>query len=119
MTLECVLAAGGLPVLVTALGHEPPSPPAEVELEDAVAAAREAEVAIVVVGTGDEIESEAFDRTTLALPWNQDELVRRVAEVNPNTVVVVNTGAPVLMPWRDRVPAILQAWSAVRRWTSR
>lgn len=110
VTLEHTIAAGDLPVVVAALGHQAPSPPAEAELEDAVAAAREAEVAIVVVGTGDEIESEAFDRSTLALPWNQDELVRRVAEVNPNTVVVVNAGAPVLMPWRDQVPAIVQAW---------
>ncbi|HEX4214382.1 MAG TPA: glycoside hydrolase family 3 C-terminal domain-containing protein [Candidatus Dormibacteraeota bacterium] len=110
VTLECVLVPGALPVLVAALGHEPPSPPAEAELEEAVAAAREAEVAIVVVGTGDEIESEAFDRSTLALPWNQDELVRRVAEANANTVVVVNAGAPVLMPWQDRVAAIVQAW---------
>jgi beta-glucosidase len=67
-------------------------------------------VAVVVVGTTDEIESEGFDRTTLALPGGQDELVRAVAGANPNTVVIVNSGGPVLLPWRDEVPAVLLSW---------
>ena len=79
-------------------------------LERAVEAARRAELAVVVVGTTAEWESEGFDRTTLALPADQDELVRRVAEANPQTVVVVNTGAPVAMPWADDVAAVVQAW---------
>ena len=56
------------------------------------------------------MESEGFDRTSLALPGRQDELVPRVAAVNPRTVVVVNTGAPVEMPWLDEVAAVLLAW---------
>jgi beta-glucosidase len=65
---------------------------------------------VVVVGTTEEVESEGFDRTSLALPGRQDELVARVADANPNTVVVVNAGAPVLLPRVDRVAAVLIAW---------
>ncbi len=56
------------------------------------------------------MESEGFDRVSLALPGRQDELVTRIAAVNPRVVVVVNTGAPVLLPWRDEVAAILLSW---------
>lgn len=79
-------------------------------LERAVAAARDADAAVVVVGTNDLVESEGYDRTALALPDGQDELVERVCAANSRTVVVVNTGAPVAMPWLDRVPAVVQAW---------
>lgn len=77
---------------------------------DAVAAARGSDVAIVVVGTTEQLESEGVDRTTLALPGDQDDLVRVVAAANPRTVVVVNSGSPVLLPWRDEVAGILLAW---------
>jgi beta-glucosidase len=80
------------------------------ELEEAVALAAGADVAVVVVGTTEEVESEGFDRDALALPGRQDELVRRVAAANPHAVVVVNSGAPVLLPWADAVPAVLVAW---------
>jgi len=79
-------------------------------LDRAVAAARDADVAVVVVGTNDEWETEGEDRTTIALPGDQDELVRRVAEANPATVVVVNAGSPVSMPWVDDVAAVLVSW---------
>jgi beta-glucosidase len=92
------------------LNLDTPRARADEELERAVALAREADVAIVVVGTTDEVESEGFDRTSLALPGAQDELVRRVNEANPRTVAIVNAGAPVLLPWADRVPAVLLAW---------
>jgi beta-glucosidase len=82
----------------------------ELELQRAVDAAAAADVAIVLVGTTEEVESEGFDRTSLALPGDQDELVRRVAAVNPRTVVVVNSGAPVLMPWWQDVSAVLLSW---------
>jgi beta-glucosidase len=83
---------------------------AEELLAEAVAAAERADAAVVVVGTAPGDESEGFDRETLALPGPQDELVERVAAVCPRTVVVVNSGMPVLMPWADRVGAILQVW---------
>jgi beta-glucosidase len=63
-----------------------------------------------VVGTTAEVESEGFDRVSLALPGRQDELVRKVAAANPRTVVVVNSGAPVLLPWADEVATILLSW---------
>jgi len=63
-----------------------------------------------VVGTTEEVESEGFDRTSLRLPGRQDDLVRAVAAANPRTVVVVNAGAPVLMPWAEEVAAVLLIW---------
>jgi beta-glucosidase len=75
----------------------------------AVAAARAAEVAVVVVGLTSEHETESGDKYTLALPGNQDALVEAVAAAARRTVVVVNAATPVLMPWADRVDAILVA----------
>ncbi|PFG41927.1 beta-glucosidase [Isoptericola jiangsuensis] len=89
----------------------PGATPAE-DLAAAEAAARAADVAVVVVGTTHEVESEGFDRPDLDLPGNQDELVRRVVAANPRTVVVVNAGAPVLLPWLDDVPTVLWGWLA-------
>jgi beta-glucosidase len=79
-------------------------------MAEAVAAAAEADLAIVVVGSAENSESEGYDRDTLALPGRQDELVQRVAAASPRTVVVVNAGMPVLMPWASRVGAVLYAW---------
>ncbi|WP_448628345.1 glycoside hydrolase family 3 C-terminal domain-containing protein [Geodermatophilus sp. URMC 64] len=87
-----------------------PLRPADEELAHAVELARTSDVAVVVVGTSEDVESEGFDRTSLTLPGLQDELVRAVAAVNPRTVVVVNAGAPVEVPWRDEVAAVLVAW---------
>ncbi len=67
--------------------------------EQAVAASAAADVAVVVVGTNDEWETEGFDRETMDLPGRQDELVEAIAAVNPNTIVVVNAGSPVTMDW--------------------
>ena len=67
-------------------------------------------VAVVVVATTDQVESEGFDRSTLNLPGRQDELVSRVATANARTVVVVNSGSPVEMPWRGDVAAVLLSW---------
>jgi beta-glucosidase len=84
-----------------ALRHELPAPPIADALSAAAQVAAEADVAVVLVGTTIEVESEGRDRTSLALPGAQDELVRRVVAANPRTVVVVNAGAPVLLPWLD------------------
>jgi beta-glucosidase len=80
------------------------------EWKRAVDLARGADACVVVVGTGPQVETEGRDRVTLALPDGQDDLVHAIAAVNPRTVVVVNAGAPVLMPWRDEVAAVLVAW---------
>jgi beta-glucosidase len=103
-------SAGGAVGVSFQLGLQPPHGTDDEEIERAVALARDADVAIVVVGTTADVESEGFDRSSLALPGRQDELVRRVAEVNPATVVVVNAGAPVLMPWAEDVAAVLLVW---------
>ncbi len=79
-------------------------------LDRAEATALEADVALVFVGTTHEWETEGRDRTSLALPGRQDELVRRVASVNRRTVVIINAGAPVDLPWEEDVAAVLQCW---------
>lgn len=76
-------------------------------INDAVVAARAADIAVVVVGTNSRVESEGYDRTSLELPGLQDRLVHAVAAANPRTIVIVNSGSPVLLPWRDEVAAIL------------
>jgi beta-glucosidase len=75
----------------------------------AVAAAKSADVAIVVVGMPEGFETEGRDREDLSLPGRQNELVAAVALANPRTVVVVNAGAPVAMPWIDEVRAVVLA----------
>ncbi|MGA1404505.1 MAG: beta-glucosidase family protein [Ilumatobacteraceae bacterium] len=77
------------------------------EFERAVSLAAECDAAIVVVGTNDEWETEGHDRDSIALPGRQDELVARVAAVARRTIVVVNAGAPVAMPWLNDVDAVL------------
>jgi len=86
------------------------APDEEAMLAAAVGAAAAADVAVVVVGSAETTESEGFDRGTLRLPGRQDELVQRVAAASPRTVVVVNAGMPVLMPWAGQVAAVLYAW---------
>ena len=88
-------------------GTEPAAADADALIAAAAAAAARADVALVVVGTNASVESEGFDRASLALPGRQDDLVRAVAAANPRTVVLVNAGAPVLLPWRDQVAAVL------------
>ena len=77
------------------------------DLAAAVAAAKRASVAIVMVG---DTESEGHDQPSLSLPGDQDQLVEAVAKANPRTVVVVKSGNPVLMPWLSQVPAVIEAW---------
>ncbi|HEX6519630.1 MAG TPA: glycoside hydrolase family 3 C-terminal domain-containing protein [Streptosporangiaceae bacterium] len=73
----------------------------------AAALAKTSDVAVVMVGDN---ETEGTDRKTLALSGDQDQLVEAVAAANPHTIVVVKSGAPVLMPWASQVPAIVEAW---------
>ncbi|GAB4067953.1 glycoside hydrolase family 3 C-terminal domain-containing protein [Angustibacter speluncae] len=102
--LSHVAASGtGLKALVAA----PVPPPTGPVLDAAATAAGAADVAVVVVGLTEEQETEAVDKTTLALPGEQDALVEAVARTAARTVVVVNAATPVLMPWYDRVDAVL------------
>jgi beta-glucosidase len=64
----------------------------------------------VVIAVGIRVEGEGFDLPDLSLPWGQDAVIEAVAAANPNTIVVLETGNPVSMPWRDKVKAIVQAW---------
>jgi beta-glucosidase len=72
----------------------------------AAAAAKAADVAIVMVGDD---EAEGHDHG-IVLPGNGDALIQAVAAANPNTIVVLKTGSAVLMPWLNAVPAVLEAW---------
>ena len=107
--LEFRPAADGEGPLALRLGIVPAADD-DAMLAEAEQAASRADAAVVVVGSPPMTESEGFDRSTLALPGRQDELVRRVAAVNHRTVVVLNAGMPVLAPWADRVAAVLYAW---------
>jgi beta-glucosidase len=78
-------------------------------MERAVALAAQADVALVFAGLSSEWESEGFDRADLRLPGDQDELIARVAAANPNTVVLLNVGSAVEMPWLEQVGAVVLA----------
>ncbi|HUB04424.1 MAG TPA: glycoside hydrolase family 3 C-terminal domain-containing protein [Solirubrobacteraceae bacterium] len=102
---QYTLSVGG--ALISSLTWAKPSDLAS-SMAPAIAAAKLAKTAVVVVS--DDTESEATDRLSLNLPSAQDELISAVAAVNPNTVVVVDAGAPIAMPWLDQVNSVLDAW---------
>ncbi|KAF2634947.1 hypothetical protein P280DRAFT_437989, partial [Massarina eburnea CBS 473.64] len=81
-------------------------------IQEAADVARDADVAVVVVGLDAEWESEGYDRQSMDLPkdGSQDRLVEAVLAANPRTIVVNQSGTPVTMPWVSRAPAIIQAW---------
>jgi beta-glucosidase len=89
------------------LSWAPPPNTPNVQIAEAVQAAQKADTAVVFVANKD---TEAIDRPNLALPGYQDGLVEAVAAANPRTVVVLNTGGPVSMPWVDKVAGLVQAW---------
>ncbi|GHD98389.1 beta-glucosidase family protein [Streptomyces alanosinicus] len=97
-------------VITFALAHCAPQRDPDELIAEAARAARHADTAVVMVATTDRVESEGFDRTDLRLPGRQDDLVRAVAAANPRTVVVVNSGSPVELPWREDVAAVLIGW---------
>ncbi|MEU6052655.1 glycoside hydrolase family 3 C-terminal domain-containing protein [Streptomyces xanthochromogenes] len=121
-TVTADLTAGTLPLLVARrelapdtgraviVCASPPVPDTATALDAAVRAARSSDVAIVVVGTTEDDECEGRDRVHLRLGGDQDALVRAVAAANPRTVVIVNSGGPVELPWRDEVGALLLSW---------
>jgi len=86
-------------------------PPQTASIQHAVSVAAHSDIALIFAGTSSHFESEGFDRKNLRLPDNQDELIRRVARVNKHTVVILSTGAPVVVnPWVSQVPALLETW---------
>lgn len=90
------------------IGCLPPQPTDP--LGDAAALAAQCDLAIVFAGLTAEWESEGFDRADLSLPGQQAQLIARVAAANPRTIVVLNCGSPVEMPWLDQVAGLLMAW---------
>jgi len=79
-------------------------------LLEAVETARKADVAVLFVGLPERYESEGFDRTHMAIPENHRLLIEQVADVQPNTVVVLMNGSPVEMPWIGRAKSVLEAY---------
>ena len=80
------------------------------EIKQAIAAAQSAETAIVFVGRNGEWDTEGSDLPHIQLPGRQNELVEAVAKANSNTIVVLQTGGPVEMPWLDKVAGVVEAW---------
>jgi len=79
-------------------------------IAEAVAAAKQAKVAVVFAGLPDSYESEGYDRTHMRMPESQNRLIEAVAEANPNTVVVLHNGSPVEMPWIGKVKGLVEAY---------
>jgi len=96
--------------LSATVGIAPERTPDAELIARAARAAASADIAIVVVGTNSKVESEGYDRESLDLPGAQDELVRAVAATGTPTIVVVNAGAPVILPWAHEVAAIVQGY---------
>ena len=96
-----------IPIASFYIGFREPERTREEEFADAVALASKSDVAVVFVGTTSTIESEGHDRKDISLPDGQDELVSAVAKVAKRTVVVVNSGSPVEMPWFNEVDSVL------------
>lgn len=93
-------------------GYALKGPAPESLLAEAVAGAKECDVAIIFAGLPDQYESEGYDRANMAMPDSHNTLIARIAEVNPNTVVVLAGGAPVEMPWLPKVKAVLNMYLA-------
>ncbi|HTB63868.1 MAG TPA: glycoside hydrolase family 3 C-terminal domain-containing protein [Opitutales bacterium] len=87
------------------------TPAARALIAEAVQAAKQADIAIVISGLNKNYDTEGSDRPDLFLPGDQDELIDEVVAANPRTIVVLVSGSPVAMgPWLQKVPALLQAW---------
>ena len=82
----------------------------EEEIAKAVKLAKEVDQVVVCAGLNADFESEGYDRPHMDLPGHIDELISSVAEANPNTVVVMQSGTPVTMPWLDKVSSLVHAW---------
>ena len=90
------------------IGHLPPHGPDL--MAEAVELAKRSDTVVLIAGLNGDWESEGFDRVDMKLPGAQNELIERVVAANPNTIVVLNVGSAVEMPWIDQVPAVLQLW---------
>ena len=80
--------------------------------DEAIGIAKDVDQVVMIVGTNSDWETEGNDRSDFNLPAGQNKLIDAVLDVNPNTVVVLNTGSPVKMPWINRVSSVVQTWYA-------
>ncbi len=88
-------------------------PPDKINLlEEALNIAREVDEVILLVGTNSDWETEGNDRNEFNLPGDQNRLIEQVLDINPNAVIVLNTGSPVNMPWVNKAKSIIQSWYA-------
>ncbi|MEF2074627.1 glycoside hydrolase family 3 C-terminal domain-containing protein [Consotaella aegiceratis] len=106
-SLALKISAAVNPKSMIRLGWEPPQGVVESGIATAVAVAAQADIAIVVANAWSQ---ESFDQPNMNLPGNQDRLIRAVSAANKHTIVVLNTGTAVLMPWIEDVEAVLESW---------
>ena len=79
-------------------------------VQEAIETAKQADVVVIMAGLTNTYESEGFDRTHLNLPKNHNDLIQQISEVHDNVIVALSNGAPVAMPWKDHVKAILEQY---------
>ncbi len=111
-SIESALEAAGDSVSYAQGFHIDEETTDETLLQEAITLAKESDVAVIFAGLPDSFESEGFDRTHLNMPANQNELIARISEVQPNAVVVLHSGSPIAMPWLDNVAGVLQMYLA-------
>src|SRR5215216_1861453 len=90
------------------IGHQPPQP--KDAIAEAVKLAKKSDVVVLIAGLNGEWETEGADRVDMKLPGAQNELIERVVKANKNTIVVLNVGSAIEMPWIEKVPSLLQLW---------
>lgn len=111
-SIESALDAAGDSVSYAQGFHIDEETTDETLLQEAITLAKESDVAVIFAGLPDSFESEGFDRTHLNMPANQNELIARISEVQPNVVVVLHSGSLIAMPWLDKVAGVLQMYLA-------
>jgi beta-glucosidase len=95
---------------LTAIRFGVEKPLGDAAIDEAIENAKSSDVALVFVGRDGQWDTEGLDLPDMRLPGRQEELIEKIAAVNANTVVVLQTGGPVEMPWLDKVRAVLQIW---------
>lgn len=111
-SIESALDAAGDSVSYAQGFHIDEGTTDETLLQEAITLAKGSDVAVIFAGLPDSFESEGFDRSHLNMPANQNELIARISEVQPNVVVVLHSGSPIAMPWLDKAAGVLQMYLA-------
>ena len=111
-SIESALDAAGDSVSYAQGFHIDEETTDETLLQEAITLAKGSDVAVIFAGLPDSFESEGFDRSHLNMPANQNELIARISEVQPNVVVVLHSGSPIAMPWLDKAAGVLQMYLA-------